>query len=226
MAATLPGDRARLLALPRMDVRLAIGVALVAIAVAGGLVLWDSVRETEPVLVASRYIPSGHVLGPGDVEVARARLEGPAAGLAVPAADLALVEGRTATGPIHAGELVVAPDLGDGPSLGPGEAAVTVPVEDDRVYPLLRRGDSVSVLGTTSPGQAGSATQTLLERAVVFDLALAPSRITLGGDDDEGVPVNVTLVVPRGSVETIAHALVNGRVTLVLLSRADTGGPR
>ena len=219
MAATASGDRARLVAVPRFDVRLAAGIVLVAVSVAGGLVLWNSVRETVPVLVASRDIPSGHVLEPGDLAVADVRLEGRPAAIAIPAAELDLAVGRTATGPVHAGELLVSPHLGDGPAIGPGEVAVTVPVEVDAVYPLLRRGDAVSVLGTSDPGQPGSRTETLLERALVFDLALAPSRITLGGADEEGVPTNVTLVVPRGEAERLAHALVNWDVTLVLLGR-------
>ncbi len=56
---------------------------------------------------------------------------------------------------IHAGELVVRPDLGSGPAIGQGELAVTIPVPDDGVFRRLRRGDVVAVMATSDPGRPG-----------------------------------------------------------------------
>ena len=57
MVTTASEGRTPLIAVPRFDVRLAAGIVLIAASVAGGLVLWNSVRETAPVLVAARDIP-------------------------------------------------------------------------------------------------------------------------------------------------------------------------
>ncbi len=203
----------------RVDGRMLLGVALVAAAVIGGLLFWGSARETVPVLVAARDLPAGHVLQADDLSVAQLRLEGDLSSLAIPDAELDAVAGRTTGTAVHAGEMLVWPDLATGPVIGPGEVAITVPVEADAVYPGLRAGDSVAVLGTSDKGEPGSQTVTLLESAVVYDISLAPGPIAIGGDGKEGRGLsNVTLVVPRSEAERVAHAVVSWDVTLALLA--------
>ena len=206
MAAESPERRLGAVALPRVDVRLLAGLALVLVSVVGGLTLWRQAQITTPVVVAARAIDPGDVIQPDDLAVAPARLPGSLAELSVPAAELASVAGHTATGPIHAGELVVRPDLGSGPVIGPDELAVTIPVDDDSVYGRLRRGDAVAVLATSEAGQPESRTVTLLERATVYAVALESSRVSLGGgpDEEEGIPTNVTLVIPRARAGHVA----------------------
>jgi len=206
----------------RVDGRMLLGVALVAAAVIGGLLFWGSARETVPVLVAARDLPAGHVLQADDLSVAQLRLEGDLSSLAIPDAELDDVAGRTTGTTVHAGEMLVWPDLTTGPVIGPGEVAITVPVEADAVYPGLRAGDSVAVLGTSDKGEPGSQTVTLLESAVVYDISLAPGPIAIGGDGEEGRGLsNVTLVVPRSEAERVAHAVVSWDVTLALLSTQE-----
>ena len=236
MAAGTAEGRGRAVALPRVDVRLLAGLALVAVSVVGGLSLWSAARTTASVVVAARDIGPGSVIEAGDVTLAEARLEGPLARLALPGAELPSALGRTATGAIHAGELVVRPDLGDGPSISPGELAVTIPVPDDGVFRRLRRGDVVAVMATSEPGRPESRTVALLERAVVYSVALESTRVSLGGSGDaseDGRPANVTLVIPRERAEAVSHALVNGELTLLLRApeppaeaAAPGGGPR
>ncbi len=221
MAAESTDRRLGAVALPRVDVRLALGLALVLVSVVGGLTLWRQAQITTPVVVAARAIDPGDVIQPDDLAVSPARLTGSLASLAVPGAELPAVAGRTATGPIHAGELVVRPDLGDGPAIGPGELAVTIPVDDDSVYGRLRRGDAVAVMATTGAGQPESRTVALLERATVYAVALEASRVSLGGGgsrEEEGLPTGVTLVIPREAAARVAHALVNAELTLLLLA--------
>ncbi len=228
MAAESAEERGRAVALPRVDVRLLAGLALVAVSVAGGLSLWSAARTTVPVVVAARDIGSGAVIEEGDLTLAEARLEGPLAALALPGAELGSALGRTATGAIHAGELVVRPDLGAGPAIGPGELAVTIPVPDDGVFRRLRRGDVVAVMATSDPGRPESRTVALLERAVVYAVALESTRVSLGGSGDaseDGRPANVTLVIPRGRAEAVAHALVNSELTLLLRPPEPVSGP-
>ena len=228
MAAESPDRPRGMVALPRVDVRLVAGLALVLVSVVGCLTLWRQAQITTPVVVAARAIDPGDVIQPDDLAVSPARLSGSLASLSVPAAELPSVAGRTATGPIHAGELVVRPDLGEGPGIGPGELAVTIPVDDDAVYGLLRRGDSVAVMATTDAGQPESRTAPLIERATVYAVALEASRVSLGGGaggEEEGVPTSVTLVIPRSAAARVAHALVNAELTLLVMAPDPISGP-
>jgi Flp pilus assembly protein CpaB len=207
---------------PRIDARLLVGLLLVATALAGGVMFAGQLRITEPVVVAARTIPAGAVISASDLRVSEARLEGELGTLAIAETELGSIVGRTAAQTIHAGTLVLRADLGSGPVLGAGEVAVTVAVASDSVFGQLRRGDAVTVLATTDPGREQSATSVLLERAMVYHVATDVSRVSLGGSggtDADGRISNVTLVVPRSEMERVAHALVNGRLTLALAPR-------
>lgn len=212
-------------ALPHVDLRLLVGLALVAVAFAGSLSLWGRMRVTEPVLVAAREIPSGHVLTDADLAVAQARLEGSLATLAIDESARTSVTGMTATEPIHAGALIVRPALGHGPVLGPDQAAVTVPVDAKAVFGSLYRGDTVAVLATSDPGKPQSLTTTLLSRATVYDIGTDTTRVSIGGGAaTAGGPIaNVTLAIPQGQAERVTHALVNGTITLLLVAPASGG---
>jgi len=196
-----------------------LGVVLVVVALVGGLSLWSQMRVTEPVVVAARAIPSGHVIAADDLALAEARLEGPLAGLAIGEGERPAIIGQTAAGPIPAGAMIVRPDLGAGPVVAPGEVAITVPVEVNAVFPGLRRGDHVGVFATSEQGRPQSLTTPLLDRAIVYDVSLEASRVSLGGSGaNEGRITNVTILVPSDQAERVTHSLVNGRLTLVLVA--------
>lgn len=219
MALGTSGRRLHTVALPHADVRLLLGVVLVVVALVGGLSLWSQMRVTEPVVIAARAIPSGHVITAEDLALADARLEGPLAGLAIGEGARASLIGQTATAPIPAGAMVVRPALGTGPTIAPSETAITVPVEANAVFPGLRRGDRVGVFATSEQGRPQSLTTPLLDRAIVYDVSLEASRVSLGGSGaNEGRITNVTILVPRDQAERVTHSLVNGRLTLVLVA--------
>jgi len=225
MATTAaPGRWTRLTALGRVDGRMLLGVALVAVSIIGGLLFWGSARETVPVLVAARELPAGHVIQRDDLSVARLKTDGALASLTIPEAELESVVGSTLGNSVHTGELVVKPDLATGIVIGPKEVAITMPVKADAVYPGLREGDAVAVLAT--PAEADGLTVTVLDRAVVYDVSLEPGRIAVGRDsgsrEDRGL-TNVTLVVPGVEAERVAQATVKWTVTLALLSSEDGG---
>ena len=231
MAAGTSRGRLRPIALPRVDIRLLAGLALVAVAVVGGLTLWRQAQVTVPVVVAVRDIPAGHVIERADLDVTQARLEGSLAALAIAEAEINAIVGRTSVGTIHAGDLVVRPDLGTGPAIGPDQVAVTVPVQADAVYARIRRGDEVAVMATSDKGKPQSLTVALLARATVFDVAIESSRVSLGGSGGDaeasGRLTNVTLLIPRAEAERVAHAVVNAQLTLLLLAPqpAERSGP-
>jgi len=207
------------MAWPHVDVRLLIGLALVVVALIGGLSLWNEMQVTQPIVVAARPIPAGHVVTDQDLGIAEARLEGSLGGLAVGANDRASLIGQTAQAAIPEGAMIVRPTLGHGPVIGASEVAITVPVDANAIYSGLRRGDAVAVLATSEQGRPQSLTTVLLDRAVVFDIAAEASRVALGGTAEEGGRItNVTILVPREQAESVTHALVNGRLTLTLVA--------
>ena len=181
MAAGSTRMRARSWALPHLDPRLLIGTLVVVVALIGGVTLINGFRVTEPVVVAARTLPPGHVITRDDLTTSEARLEGTLGAIAAGEAEIATLVGRTTNQTIHQGALVVGPDLGSGPALGPGEMAVTVAVGADTVFAQLRRGDEVAVVETTEPGRPGSATALLLERATVYHVAADAGRLGIGG---------------------------------------------
>lgn len=206
--------------LPRIDIRLLVGLGLVAVAIAGGLNFASQVQVTEPVVVAARTIPAGHVIASSDLTVTQARIDGASGALVIGEAEIGSVVGQTAGQTIHEGALIVRPDLGGGPVIASDQVAVTVAVAADAVYGQLRRGAEVAVMATSEPGRPQSQTATLLDRATVYHVALDASRVTLGGggSDASGRITNVTLLVPRTEAEAVTHALVNGTLTLLLVA--------
>lgn len=209
--------------LARTDVRVPLGLLLVAGVLGANVLFWHDARPGRPVLVAAHDVPAGRVLTRDDLAVTHAQLEGALAAMAIPEAELARAVGQMAIRPIAAGDLVESVDLGAGPVLGPGEAAVTVPVDPAAVYPLLARGDVVAVVGTSGRQTPQSQTVTLLPRAVVFDIGAQAIGVGMapGGGSPDARVLNVTLIVPATELEAVAHAVVDWQVTLVLLPRED-----
>ena len=201
---------------PHVDLRLLLGLVLVLVSFAAGLLLWSGTRTTTPILVAARPIAAGAVITAEDLATSDAHLEGTLAALALPVEREAEVIGQTAVAPIARGAMVTGAALGSGPQLGPDEVALTVPVDDGTVFPGLARGARVAVYGTSFPGQAASVTRLLADAATVFDVDTARTGIGLGDGAAAGPISSVTLLVPRTLAADIAHAQVNGTLTLVL----------
>ncbi len=223
MTADGTGTLARWRGSPHLDARLLLGVALVLVSFAGGLLLWSGARETTPILVAARPIGAGSVITAADLGTSHARLEGGLAALALPVERRGAVVGQTAAIPLAAGAMVTMDALGTGPRLVDGEVALTVPVDAGTVFPGLARGDRVAVVATSFPGQAASVTAVLYDRAVVFDVATEPAGIALGDAAAMAPIASVTILVPADVAADVAHARVNGALTLAL---APTDGVR
>jgi Flp pilus assembly protein CpaB len=209
----------RLVSAGRIDGRMLLGVALVAVSIIGGLFLWGSASDTTAVVVANKDMPQGHVIEAGDLSTTELRAEGGLSSLLIPQAEVGSLVGRTLGTRVVAGEPVIRPDLSSGPVIGAGEVAITIPVNADSAYPGLRPGDAVTVLGTAGGSQAVGPTVTVLERAVVYDVSAERTPTTIGSDGQSTRGLsNVTLVVPSGVAEQVAHAAVSWTVTLALLA--------
>ncbi|MCZ7576306.1 MAG: RcpC/CpaB family pilus assembly protein [Dehalococcoidia bacterium] len=225
--AALPGVRRRAnVALPfRVDRRMLVGFLLVAVSLVGGLLFWRSATDTTPILVATREIPPGHVIQRDDLRIGEARLDGSLASLVLTESELAAAIGRTSSTTIHAGEMLVRPDLAPGPVLGADEVAITIAVAADTIYPGLRPTDEVALLATTNAGRPESATVTLLDRATVFAIGLERRVVrssTSNSPNDGATLANITLAVPRSEAEAVAHAVANATITVVLLAPQES----
>lgn len=221
MASAVTGRSLVSAAGPRVEARMLLGIALVAVCVAGGLTFWSVTRETTPVLVASKPIPRGHVIQDEDLAVAPVRLDGTLSSLAIPEDEAASIVGQPASSALYAGEMLIRPRLSTRPAISPGEVAVTVSTKAEAVYNRLQPGDAVAVLATRAKGRPESQTQTVLDRAVVYDLALEPSVVSVGrtgqSQEENRKLSSITLLVARSEMERLAHAVVNWDITLALL---------
>jgi pilus assembly protein CpaB len=162
----------------------------------------ERLGATRPVLVATRALPAGHLLGPGDTEVRSQPAAYLPDGTMTSAVDGAALAVPLAPGePVLEGDLAAA-RLSEVAALLPaGHRGVAVP-HGGAVLPLAR-GDTVDVLATVEPavaGEAGEPTFPVARRAVVIDV----------GED------GVTVAVPDDAAPRVVYALTAGTVTLVL----------
>lgn len=153
-----------------------------------------------PAVVATRHLPAGTVLAPGDAEVRSV----PAAFLP-PGALEAPVEGAVLSAAVVEGEPLVGERLapaGTSPVaalLPPGTRGIAVPTGAGALP--LSAGDVVDVLATVEPGLGDEPTFPVASAATVVD----------AGEDA------VTIAVRVEEAPRVAFALGAGAVTLVLV---------
>jgi Flp pilus assembly protein CpaB len=168
-------------------------LAALLLAVASGVAVHSAAADPapgEPVLVAARDLPAGHVLSASDVTSVDLPADAVPPGVLSPAE----AEGRTLGSPAARGEPLTEARLrGRGELTGapPGTVAVPVPVTDAATLSAVEAGDSVRVLGGptngdgVNPGTAEPA-EVLVERAVVLGTPSGPEAAggaTLVGGD-------------------------------------------
>ena len=209
-----PGKRARSQRRARVAVAAA-GVAVLVLALVLFEALLPKTANQHPVLVATRSIRSGEVIGPADVRVvsvASAQLA------AVPASRRAQVVGHTAGLDIGAGQPLVAEDVGGAPGPGPGESVVGVSLAGGRFPGGLGAGDSVVVVDTPGTGSTtGSAAEAALASGPGTELA--SGRVLGLARSSDGTRTEVALVVPAAKSDAVAAASATDSVSLVWVPR-------
>lgn len=191
LAAPLRSVRRAVLARRRL-----LAALLTAVAVAAGLQAATAPPPAEvPVLVATRDLPSGTVLGADDL-----RTTGFAPG-SVPSGAVEVAAGRTLAAPLRVGEPVtdvrlVGPALTEG---YPGLAAVPVRLPDAGVADLLTVGDRVDLVATDPQGGSASI--------VASDAPVLALPADDGGAGTTGLGGRlVVLGVPPSGVPLVAEA--------------------
>lgn len=157
---------------------------------------------TTAVLVTTRAVEAGEVLGPDAAEIRDVP-----AGFVPPGAAGADALGRRATGTLHEGEVVHVERVAPGglsvvaARLPPGTRGIAVPT-DAGALPLVV-GDHVDVLATVADvatATSGPPVATLAPGAVVVDVQEAA----------------VTVAVPEDDAARVAYAVATGIVALAL----------
>jgi Flp pilus assembly protein CpaB len=196
--------------------------------VLGGLVLWSTSADTRAVVVATRDRPAGAQLVAGDLAVADVRLEDDLYGATIPANERSQLIGRQLAEAIHAKQVLVRAQVGGRRPLEADQVAFTIPVSGDTAAGIrVRPGDAVQILVTLRKGTPESHTDTVLDRALVYDVAYEDRRIGLATTSSAGIdgagravagaPVTITLAVSRSEVGRLATARWNGSLDVVQL---------
>ena len=214
----------------RPDPRILLGTLLVGLAIVGGLTWAGSVNQGRDVIVATRELPVGAVIGPGDLAVTNARLDDRVYAAAIPAAEASMLIGRAVVEPVHAHQQLVRAQIGIGPRLTGDEGAMTVAVKAEvAAGGRLQPGDQVQVIFTLDKGQPSVRAEAVIERATIYAVgrdertrfvgttAGTSSEISALSGDTGSALAWVTLIVTPEQRLALARAKWGGEIDLVLL---------
>ena len=155
-----------------------IGVLLVAGCAFGAVVWQRSTNKTMTVVVASRPIARGSVIGIEDLRGAQIGGETDAM---IAGADATNVLGKVAVVDIDAAVPLTPTLFTDATPLGAGEALSSLALEPGELTPDLAAGDHVRIIVTSTTGAGGATTAALLDHdAIVWAVdAAADGRTTV-----------------------------------------------
>ncbi len=212
----------------RLDVRAVVGLLLMLVTVVGAVAFWSAASDTRDVLLATRDLPAGASLGPGDVTVGHVRVDDATYGAAIAADQLQSIVGKPLSEPVHAHQLLVRQQLSSRPALQPGQLALTVPVSPATAAGgRIRTGDHVQVLVTTSKGKPESKTSVVLPSVEVYDIGFDQRSTivnTSSGSDSsnsQGSLSTITLIVTPEQALQLSQARWNGDLDAALLPPED-----
>jgi flagella basal body P-ring formation protein FlgA len=163
-----------------------LGVLLVA-GCAFGAVAWQrATNSTTTVVVASRHIARGSVIGVDDLRGAQV---GGETGAMIAGADARLLLGKVAVVDIDAAVPLTPTLISDAAPLGIEEALSSVALDPGQFPPDLAAGDRVRIVVTSTSGVGGAVTATLIDEvAAVWAVDVAADGRT-------------TVVTMRGPIE-------------------------
>jgi Flp pilus assembly protein CpaB len=196
-----------------LDLRVAVGLLLMTVAVLGGASLIRTAQARTPALVAAGSVQPGEVIEASDLRVVE--ISAPAGVAYLPASMRGEIEGRVAAEPLWQGKILAPESVADAPPLAAGTVAITLLLPpESAVGGDVHAGDRVAVL--SSPGaneaatdQEGSATTILLTEVLVLSVRQASTA--------EGEGLLVTLTLRLEEARAVTEARATGRLDLALL---------
>ncbi len=211
---------------------------LVFVSVAGFADLYASANHPESVLVVTRTIEQGKLIGADDLSAARIDVSGRVS--LIPVSDSSELNGERAAVTIPAGSLLITNDLTDVPSIAAGDAVVGLALKAGEMPAAgVEPGDQVMIVETAPAGAAldgtggagqpsgvtepesegsGAPTGVLVPQADVFDVESPPLDASSGTLQLVSVEVSST---EAAAVTTAANA---DQVSLVLLPESSAPG--
>ena len=199
--------------LRRLDLRVAVGLLLMLVAVLGGASLIRSAQDRIPVLVAAGSVQPGEVIESSDLRVVEMSVPVGVAYLSASAEGQ--IEGRVAAEPLWDGKVLGPGSVAEAPPVAAGMVAITLLLPpESAVGGDVRSGDRVAVLSSPGVDEAGGNQQ---EAATTILLPDVPVLSVRDASTSEGEGVFVTLTLRLDEARAIAEARASGRVDLALL---------
>ena len=192
------------------------GVMLVGLAALLSAWVFSAASRTMSVMVTSRDLTSGEVVGPADLRVVEL---GESAGFrAISPTQQNLILGKAARGPLPAGTVVNTDLFGEkGKVIPKGQVVVGVSLEAGAAPTAgLAAGDRVDVLGIAKVAATSTATAavaTLLTPGTVWS-------VDRSGATSTSPRLWVSVLVPVENQVVVAQAAADGRLRLTLVGAA------
>lgn len=197
----------------RIDLRVGVGIFLMALAVIGTTALIRKAEARSSVLVAARTVEPGSVIRATDLRVESISITDGVAHLAE--TRRSAVIGKIAVEQLWPGKLLSSASVADTAKLPGGYVAMSLALKPDRAAGgELRPGDHVAVIASTSPDRPDASTRLLLTDVRVLSMRQ--------GDTADGGAVIVTLRLRLEEARDLAEARAAGSIDLVLLSGAKS----
>lgn len=204
----------RRMARPRwLNVRVVLGVVLVAVAVVAGATVVGGSARTVPVWAANRDLAAGTVLTTQDLVRVDVNLGGTAGHYL--GADADSPAGRAVVAPVATGELIAVSDV----EPAPAGRVVVVGVSPDRMPPGVDHGSVIDLYLTTSGATTADGVQTeIIQQEVTVQSVTAPDAGGLSAASSNGY--QLALLLSSDEADQLVRTLPRGEVTVVLVSGA------
>jgi Flp pilus assembly protein CpaB len=195
--------------LPRVDVRLVVGVLLVAVSVIAGLQFAAAADSTVGVVALARDLPTNHVLTDDDLVITRIHASDSVLDGLVRADGLSDVRGRVLLFPLEADGLLSLNAVAARPRQG---REITVPVTPEHALGgRVRLGDRVDVLASFTKSTTDARTLTVVHDAEVVEMVRSEGLF----GSREGELTALTLSVPPDDAVFVAFAVRNADLDIV-----------
>ena len=203
---------------PHVDVRIVVGVLLVALSVIGGLRLAAAADHTVAVVAVARDLPANHVLTTGDLVVTRVHVSDSVLEGLVRSPGRAALTGRVLLFPVSADALLSGNAVAARPRQG---REITVPVTPEHALGgRVRLGDRVDVLGSFTKSTKNARTLTVVHDAEVVEMVRSEGLFGARA----GELTALTLSVPPDDAVYLAFAIRNADLDIVRTTGSSGSG--
>ncbi len=192
----------------RRPIFLAVGIALVALAVVGMLTAVSAMRQTTDILVLSKEVQQGHVIVSGDLAVKQVNSDAGLGG--VPVGEKSKIVGRVASMRMPAGTVLLPSAVTDQvvPGRGLSIVGITVTYSHLPSEPIVP-GDMVRVVDTPRDNDDPPVQGPINTKAQVFSTKEIP----------EAGETVLNVIVPEAEANWVAARAATKRVSIVLDNR-------